>query len=409
MLGRDEALGVKDALRIIIDNIKRTMPETSVSIEDAYGRVLSRYIQAPEALPGFARSTVDGYAVFSEDTFGSQSYLNIVGEVFMGQAPEIRLKRGEAIRIPTGGMLPEGADSVLMLEHAQEIDGILLEVQKPVSAGENVIGKDEDVKEGEVILTKGRILRAEDIALCAGLGITNLSVYEKPRVSIISTGDEIVPYFSPIRAGLIRDTNSFALKGLTEDVGGVIVMREIVLDDIDALSGALNSTLECSDIVLISGGSSVGKKDIVANVVKEVSKILLHGVAMRPGKPFFSAISGDSIIFGLPGHPISAIQCFEVFVKPAIYKLSGIEPPPSSCKITARLTRSISSQAGRHDFIRVSISRADGEVLASPVLGRSGLLSLALRADGVIEIPPEHLGLEKGQLVEVTLRGKLTF
>ena len=407
MLGRGETLSVRAALQLITKNISSITPEETVPIADSYGRVLSRDIISPEDLPGFARSTVDGYAVLSADTFGSPAYINVIGEVFMG-APNIKqsplkLQRGEAAKIPTGGMLPDGADAVLMFEHAQEIDGSIIEAQRQLAPGENVIAKDEDVKKGEHLLGAGSRIRPADAALLAGLGIREVAAHARPRVSIISTGDEIVPYDSPLGPGLIRDTNSFAMAGLIAERGGLAIRRGIIRDEYAALREALLGSLADSDMALISGGSSVGVRDMVSRVIEENGRIIFHGVSMKPGKPFIAGVVRGIPVFGLPGHPVSAIQCFETFVAPAIDIVSGLRKSRRACTLTASLAKSVRSQAGRHDFFRVRLEERDGALYAIPVLGKSGLLSTLLRADGVIEVPPDRLGIEEGEPVEVRL------
>lgn len=407
MLGRDGAISLRDALSLLMERITCVLPVEKVSLIDSYGRVLSEDIIADQDLPGFNRSSVDGYALNSQDTFGAGKgapcYLTVIGEVLMGEMPALAVKRGEAVKIPTGGMLPEGADSVLMLEHAEPIGEDMIEALRQLAPGENVIAKDEDVRAGEHLFSSGTRLSPADVALLAGLGIKEASVYKKPQIAIISTGNEIVPHETPLRVGLVRDTNSFVLAGLVRNLGAVPIRCGIIQDEFSALKKALFDSLKDADMVLISGGSSVGTRDIVAHVVGEFGSILFHGVLMKPGKPALAGFVSGKPVFGLPGHPVSAVQCFDTFVRPALEKLSGLKSPSRPCTVTASLAKAVRSQAGRHDFVRVMLNEKDGALWAVPVLGKSGLLSVLLRADGVVEIPPERLGLEAGEQVTVRL------
>jgi len=401
MLGRDEAISLESALSLVKESIRPSLKEETV--RPRAGRVISRDVFSPEDLPPFSRSTVDGFAVVAEDTFGMPCYLSLVGEVRMASAPEFGLKRGEAAVIPTGGMLPEGADAVVMLEHAQRLDAKTIEVQKPAAPGENVITKGEDFKEGEIVLRRGRRLRPQDVAALAGLGIVEVFVHERPVVSIIATGDELLPAESPLRPGFVRDMNSSTLSGLVETEGGIAVLRGIVKDDYALIRDALEASLGDSHMALISGGSSVGTRDLVAGVIKEMGVLLFHGVSMKPGKPMIAGHLRGKPVFGLPGHPAAVMLCFEVFVRPALRLLSGVEGQYASGAVKATLTRAIRSTPGRREFFRVSLVLVDGRWLAAPVLGKSGLIRTLVRADGTVSVPPEKQGLSEGELVEVRL------
>ena len=320
LLGRDEALTVEEALRLLNEQ-KLGMPGVgSISIENAFGRVLSKDIISPENLPGFNRSTMDGYAVNSADTFGASDtmpvYLQVKGQVLMGHKPEIKLQRGEACQIPTGGMLPDGADAVVMFEHTSLIDNKMVEIMKTVSPGENVIMFDEDVRKGEVILSSGHRLRPQDIGALAGLGILELKVYKRPVVAIISTGDEVVPPDKPLSGGEVRDINSYNLSGMISACHAIPLKKGIVKDNLDKLRETVKQTLDESDMLLITGGSSVGVADYTAKVINELGfpGVLFHGVAMKPGKPVIGGIVDGSPVFGLPGHPAAITVSFETFI-----------------------------------------------------------------------------------------------
>ncbi len=411
LLGRQRAVSVKDALELLLKNLPGKPPHVErINIENSLSRILAEDIYSPEDMPGFDRSSVDGYAVISSDTFGASEtmplYLEVVGEVKMGEESLNRLTSGKAVKIPTGGMLPPGSDAVIMLEYTAQVDKSLIEILRPVAPGENVIKKDDDIKAGELVLKKGHRLRPQDIGALAGLGITEIDVYRKPVVSIISTGDEIVPATEKPRPGQVRDINSYNLHCLVVEAGGIPVRIGILKDEYEVIRDTLKKTCENSDMVLISGGSSVGTRDYTAKAIDELGNpgVLFHGVIMKPGKPTIGGIVNGVPIFGIPGHPAAATICFFNFVKPVIKRLSGhvsIEFPKT---IKAVLTKNIPSSPGRTDFIRVQIiSTEDKGYLAEPIFGKSGLITTLVRADGLVVIPPERLGLEEGETVEVLL------
>lgn len=411
MLGRNEALTVNEARKVIEKHVASGNKSEEVLIEDAYGRVLAVDIISPDNLPGFDRSTVDGFAVISSDTFGATesmpAYLEVKGEIMMGVEPSIKLRKGETVRIATGGMLPDGADSVVMFEHVQPLDEGLIEVFKPVAPGENVISSDEDIRKGEVVLEKGQRLRPQDVAALAAVGITKVKVYKRPIVSIISTGDEIIPPDTPVRPGKVRDVNSYNLAGLIALSGGVAVKKGIFRDIYDDILRALKESLSDSDMVLITGGSSVGVRDLTEKVIDSLGSpgVLFHGINLKPGKPTIGAVIEGTPVLGLPGHPAAVSVCFELFVDPLIMLLSGERKRalPKRISIKARLAKSISSTQGREEHVRVRLEDRNGELWAIPILGKSGLIRTLVLADGKIIIPSHLRGIESGQEVEVYL------
>jgi len=411
MLGRGEALPPDEALERVLDALLPRTPEVEeIPIEEACGRVLARPVYSPEDLPDFLRSTVDGFAVVAEDTFGATeglpAYLKIAGEVRMGEAPNFSIKRGRCARIPTGGMLPPGADAVLMLEHANELGEAEIEALKPVAPGQNVIRKGEDATRGELLLKKGNPLRPQDIAAFAGVGIGKVEVYKKPRVSIMVTGDEIISYSQEMRPGCVRDINSFTLAGLIAREGGIPFKEGTVKDDYPLLKKAFERALGNSDMVLITGGSSVGARDYTANIIAEKGRVLFHGVALKPGKPTIGGLVEEKPVFGLPGHPAAVLITFEVFVKPVLRRLAGRTEKPTTegaGKLQAKITKDIASSVGRTQYIPVSLILKNGELWAEPVLGPSGLISTLLKADGAIVIPPARGGVNKGETVDIKL------
>lgn len=410
LLGREEALKVAEALKLLLDQKTGELSAELLHIEDAYGRVLSEDIVSPEDLPGFNRSTMDGYAVNSADTFGASDtmplYLELHGQVFMGQSPDFSMNRGEAGQIPTGGMLPEGADSVVMFEYTNVVDEHMVEIMKAVSPGENIIRADEDVKKGETVLKAGQRLRPQDIGSLAGLGILKVNVYRKPCVAIIGTGDEVVSPDQPLSPGEVRDINSYNLAGLILGLNAIPVKKGIVKDDFDRLKKVVQEAVAEEDMALITGGSSVGTKDYTSKVIDELGRpgVLFHGVAMKPGKPLIGGIVDGVPVFGLPGHPAAITVSFETFIEPLLLKMSGEKTSPhvpSRRTVRALFSRNLSSSAGREEHIRVIVENRNGVLWAVPVLGKSGLVKTLVKADGIVIIPMNKSGVYEGEEVEV--------
>ena len=393
-----------------------TVGSEEVGLDDALGRVLAGPVAAPEAAPQFQRATMDGYAVCARDTFGASvgapQYLEIKGEVPMGAAPVRPLLPGEAFRVPTGAMLPEGADAVVMVEYTAEHPDLTLEVRRAVAPGENLLAPGEDVPAGKLLFDAGTRLRPQDLGLLAALGITRLKAYRRPRVAILSSGDEIVPVARQPGPGQVRDANAHLTAAQVREGGGLPLLLGIIPDDFGALRAALAAAVSRADLVLISGGSSVGARDLTLAAIRDLpgSEVLVHGVAIRPGKPTILAAVGLGIgsgvlpVLGLPGHPASAAVVMEVLGRPLLAHLSGLEAaPPWGRTVTAALSRNLAGASGREDYVRVRL-RPEGETLwAEPVLGPSGLLSPLVNSDGLVIIPLGLEGLLKGELVEVRL------
>lgn len=375
-------------------------------------RFLAEEIVAPNNLPGFNRSTMDGYAIRAEDSFGATdslpSYLKIIGEIKMGVKPEFKINPGKAVKISTGGMLPEGANAVMMVEYTEQIDDTTIEARRSISPWENVVREDEDLKIGEIILRKGRRLRPQDIGILAGIGKTNIKIYRKPKIAIISTGNEIIPAEGEPRIGQIRDINSYTLGACIEEAGGVPVYRGVIKDEVILLEQEIKKTIKEDKIkaVIISGGSSVGVRDITLEVLNRLGKpgVLIHGVSVKPGKPTILAIADNRPIFGLPGHPVSAMIIFDLFVRPLINWLQGGKYNYNFAKeIEVELTCNMVSDSGREDYVRVFVYKEGEKVYAEPILGKSGLISTMVRASGLIKVGLNVEGLEKGSKVMVRL------
>jgi len=399
-----------DALGLMMDGLADSLPPSEMlPIEESYGRVIAADIVSPEDLPAFPRSTVDGYAVHAEDTFGSKetspAYLTLKYEVLMGMSPDFELGSGFAAKIPTGGMLPAGADAVVMLEYVQQASEDLIEIMRSAAPGDNVIRRGEDIKEGVTVLTSGKMLRAQDIGALAGIGITSIEVFKKPILSFISTGDEIVTAESPLRIGQVRDINSFTMAGLAMDHGGILVKKGIFRDDYGVIKRAVEVSLHDSDMVLISGGTSAGTKDMTAAIINDIGKpgVLFHGVSLKPGKPMIGGVVNGKPVLGIPGHPAAAVVCFDLFIKPILDKLRGLDNKTYYIRsIKAMMAKNIASAAGREDHIRVYVEEKEGTQFAFPVLGKSGLITTLVKAGGIVVIPKAKLGLDAGE--EVTVR-----
>jgi molybdopterin molybdotransferase len=385
-----------------------------VELAQAGGRVLAAPLAAPEDLPAFPRAGMDGYAVRAADTFGAgpglPQYLPIVGEVAMGAAPARPLAPGEALRIATGGMLPEGADAVVMVEYTAELPDGTLEVRRAVAPGENVLQPGDDVRAGETLLPAGRRLRPQDLGLLAALGLPRLSVYRHPKAAILSSGDEVVPLHTQPAPGQVRDCNACLVAAQVQEWGGLPFFRGIVPDDFAALRRALAGVREEADLILISGGSSVGARDLTLAAIRDLpgAEVLVHGVALRPGKPTILADLGGKALLGLPGHPASAAIVMVVLGRPLLNRLAGLAEasPPLGGTVTARLSRNLAGASGREDYVRVRL-RPEGDTLwADPVLGPSGLISPLVKSDGLVVIPLGTEGLNRGDPVTVRLFGE---
>ncbi len=383
----------------------------SVPITGALNRILAEDIISDEDLPGFQRSTMDGYALAAKDSFGASENLptplNIVGEVKMGEKPRFTLHRGECAQISTGGMLPKGADAVVMVEYTQMVEDRVVEISRPVSPLENVILPDDDVKRGQVVLHKGSLLRPQDLGILAGLGISVVAVFIKPRAAIISTGGEIVDISQKPEAGQMRDVNSYTLGGLCIKSGAEPLYLGIIRDRFEDLTLFIEKGISQADVVLLSGGSSVGIKDFTLDAFLSLDgvEVVAHGVSISPGKPTIIARKENKTLWGLPGHPVSAMIIFDVFLRYLFGRLSGLSNlmEYNNHPIEADLDRNIESATGREDYIRVKLSHVEGRWLATPILGKSGLISTMVEADGIVTIDMNTEGLYKGETVKVRL------
>jgi molybdopterin molybdotransferase len=378
----------------------------SVGLNAALGRIPAEAIVSPHALPGFTRATVDGFAVRAADTYGASeempSYLELAGEALMGRPPEAQVRPGSAVAIATGAPLPPGADAVVMVEHTQAATSELIEVLRPAAPGDGVVGADEDAAAGGPIARAGRALRAHDVGMLAAAGITELVVHARPRVAVVSTGDELVPHdTAALVPGQVRDAIWPALAALVREAGGEPVFAGIVPDDGEALAHALRSPLRVSDLLVVSAGSSVGARDQTAAAIASLGEpgIWCHGLSVKPGKPTLLAEAGEVPVIGLPGNPRSALVVFRLIGVPLVRLVGGCVEPPPEPTVSARLARDLPSAGGRLDVVQVRLE----EDMATPLFGSSSLLSVLTAADGYLTVPEPATGLAAGSEVDVTL------
>lgn len=370
-----------------------------VPLSDALHRILARDVRADVDIPGFTRSVVDGYAVRATDTMGSSdaipSILPLRGRVAMGISAGNSLRPAECIYVPTGGILPDGADAVVMIEHAEQISGEVL-IKKPVAHGENVLFFNEDFSKGEPVVKRGKKLSAQDIGVLAAAGCRDVPVVRMPKIGILSTGNELVPVSVRPQAGQVRDVNSYVIAATIRDWGCSPLFYGIIRDEREALSTVIcKATAEC-DAVLISGGSSKDDRDMVAAIIAEHGTVLVHGIAIAPGKPTIIGQCNGKPVIGLPGHPASAFIVLIAIVCHLITAMTG-ETGSSMRTLQATLGQNVSSSKGREEYVRVAV--IDGT--ATPLFGKSGLLNTLVRSTGVVRVPAESEGLETGTHVEV--------
>jgi molybdopterin molybdotransferase len=383
-----------------------------VRILQAAGRVLADDLVSPVELPHFDRANMDGYAVHAADTFGASAsvpaYLRVTATIAMGVAPRRLLGRGEAARIATGGMLPPGADAVVMIEHTEEVGDGQVEVHRSVSPWQHVVRTGDDVGRGDQIFARGRRLRAHDLGALTGVGLTRVRVYRRPRVALLATGDEIVPPERRPRPGQVRNVNQYSLRAMIDEAGGVPRDGGLVPDRPERLRAALGRALAGADCVMISGGSSVGTKDMTLEVISSFpdSATLFHGIQIAPGKPTILARAKGKPVLGLPGHPVSALVIFSRFGAPLVRLLGGETPAAAFAdprRTQATLAENVASEVGREDWIRVTLQDGPQGLLAHPLRGKSAHIMSLVKADGMVRVPYTDEGIEAGAAVEVVL------
>ena len=397
------------ALQKLFDHLKAAVPTETIDTARALNRVLAQAPIAHSPLPAFPRSTMDGYAVRASDTFGASeaipAYLTVVGESPMGGAPTRSVERGETLIIHTGGMLPDGADAVVMIERTQKTTDTEIEVMRSVAPGENVLQVGEDVRPGDALFSSGHLLRPQDLGGLMALGITQVSVAQRPRVGILATGDEVIDPHDEPQPGQVRDVNTYSIGGIVERAGGIVQAGGIIRDHFAALFEAARGLLNQSDALVLSAGSSVSVRDMTSDVIAKLGQpgVLVHGVSIKPGKPTILAVCDGKPVFGLPGNPVSAMVVGDLFITPTLWKLQGCDQPPLRQAIRARLSHNLASVPGRVDYIQVKLIERAGELWADPVFGKSNLIYTLVKADGMMIIPIDANGIAAGEHVDVRL------
>ncbi|MCQ6274538.1 molybdopterin molybdotransferase MoeA [Bacillus sp. V3B] len=401
---------VEETYSLIEEMIQPLTEKVTKPLFNALHYILAEDIVVKENVPGFRRSTVDGYAVKAKDTFGSSEnmpgFLTVIGEVKMGEEPDKALGDGEAMYVPTGGMLPEESDAVIMIEHCEDLSG-LLNLYRQVAPGENVISIGEDLKEGESLLTMGTKLRSQELGALSSQGITEVSVYRKPVIGYLSTGDEIVPIETKqLGIGQVRDMNGITIGSLVSEWGCEFLYGGIVEDSREELEKQAKEMLDKTDCLILSGGSSVGTKDYSVEVINSLGDpgVFVHGVSIKPGKPTILASANNKPIIGLPGHPASAMIIFYLFGQVIVHKLQGWKTDEKNLS-RAIVTKNLPSTPGRTDYIRARLIYQDNQWFAEPIIGKSSLISTLVKSEGMIEIPSRSEGVQKGDLVSVRLFG----
>ncbi|ETI67687.1 molybdopterin molybdotransferase MoeA [Neobacillus vireti] len=398
---------VEETFALIAEQVPAIKQTETRALDKALHYILAEPVIAEENVPGFDRSTVDGYAVRAKDTYGSSEsmpgFLALAGEVHMGEVPTMTVSSGTAVYVPTGGMLPAGSDAVIMIEHCEDVED-LLNTYKQVAPGENVIRKGEDIREGEILLAAGTKLRPQELGALASLGITHVTVFRKITAGYLSSGDEIVPYQTEtLQVGQIRDINYLTIAGLASDWNVEVVYGGIVKDDFAEFQQKAFELYQQCDCLILSGGSSVGAKDYTTDVIQSLGDpgVFVHGISIKPGKPTILAVADGKPVIGLPGHPASAMIIFKLFGERILRTLTGEVLGRKPERIFAKITKNIPSSPGRSDYIRVRLFEQDGDWWAEPIIGKSGLITTLVKSDGIVEISSEKEGVSQGEYVPV--------
>lgn len=401
---------LQEAREKLFNAAQNKIPEVvTAGFEECLGRVLAEDLISRDSIPGFRKSTVDGYAVIAKDTQGVTEsipvFLDVIEEVAIGTQPKNTVKPGQAIYVPTGGMIPEGADAMVMIEYCEKFDDTSIAVYNSVSPGRGVIVEGEDIMSGAEFLKKGKIIRPQEVGVMASAGVTEAKIYKPWTITIVSTGDELVDAAVQPEKGQTRDINTYSVSAISRNHGFEIIDRKVLKDDEALLTETIRKAMQESDVVVCSGGSSQGEKDHTADVMDQLSGegVFTHGIALKPGKPTILGYDNttETILVGLPGHPAAAMLVFELMVIWLYRKLTGQKEPP---KTLARITENVAGGAGRSTCLLLELTEgADGIYSAEPVLGKSGLMTTLTRADGYTLIHGDKEGLKEGELIQVTL------
>lgn len=412
MKGFAKLTRIDDALAKFFSQVKvERLPAEDVQMVEALGRILGEDVVAGIDVPGFDRSAVDGYALRAEETFGSSrtspTVFEVIGAVEIGYPSKVALGKQQAMKIATGAAVPKGANAIVMIEFTEEIGEDRVEVYSSLTPGENVSKRGEDVKKGDRILSRGTLLRPQDLGILAALGISGVGVVRRPRVAVLSTGNELADLGESLNYGRITDSNRPILMAMVKELGGKPLDLGIVKDDAGEIRSRIARGIEEGDMVLVSGGTSVGAGDLVPEAISALGRpgVIVHGLCMRPGRPTaLAAVDGRPVVL-LPGFPVATMVSFNAVAQPILLKMLGAIPNQFEGRIIrARISRRIASSPGNRTFVRAFIRKADGKYVAEPLrTSGSGVISSMIRANGLVVIPEEKEGLEEGEEVEATL------
>ncbi len=399
-----KTVGLKEAVHLLSERTTLKTAEELVSLYEARGRYLAEDIISREAVPYYDRSTVDGYAVVANATQGASDAVPVVlknrGKVAIGTLTGEIVDPDITLYVPTGGMVPEGADAMVMIEDTEVLDDLVL-IQRPAVPGSNLIKTGEDIQPGVKVLDKGKRLKASDIGVLAQLNLREVPVFKKPRVHIISTGDEFAPFSEELGDGRIRDINTFTIAALAEEAGFEVSGTDLAGDDLELIRASIEKGL-AADLILVSGGSSAGEKDYSRKAMEALGgEILFHGIRIKPGKPTIGAVIQEKPVIGLPGHPVSAMTVFQTLILDFFRSSTGIQLPHR--KVKARTAVNFPSQAGRLTCQFLTLTETVDELLCQPYYSSSSLIRQLTHAEGYVMIPEEVEGLDKGTLVDVIL------
>ncbi|MFX1394264.1 MAG: gephyrin-like molybdotransferase Glp [Promethearchaeota archaeon] len=409
-IGFSKLTFLEDALKKLFSHIK-VSPIEVININDSLNRILAKDIISEIDVPPFDKSAMDGYAVIGEDTFGasqkSPKNLKLIGSIEIGESTDKKINKGEAIRISTGAPIPEGSDAVIKIEDT-EIENNIIELYMALTPGKNVAKAGEDIKKGTKVLSQGIELKAEHIALLASLGIKIIKVRAKPKISVFASGDELIEIGAPLEPGKIYNSNTSMITNLVKLYGGSIVRGITIKDNKETLKLALKDASKDSEIIIFTGGTSVGSKDYLPEIMQEMGSILTHGIAMRPGSPLLIGKVKESLVFCLPGTPVAAYIGFLVAVGPTIKKMMDCQIIDPRIVIKAILSKDVPTVSiGFTSYLRVKIKMVEDNFIAEPVrLKGSGIISSLTESDGIVEIPPFLEGLKRGEQVLVKLHPK---
>ena len=398
---------VQEALNLILQKLIPNNQTELVKTIDSLGRITQNKTYSLEDLPIFTRSSMDGYSVIAKDTYGASesipAYLDIVSEIPMGNTQPTSITSGQASKVYTGGMIAKKSDAVILLEHTQIVSKNTIEVLRPVAPNENLIHIGEDVQKDDLILNSKHQIHPQDIGGLLSVGINKIEVKKLPRVSVISTGDELIPATNRPKQGQTRDINTHTINSLIKLAGGNPIQHELIKDDFDSQLNISSKMLESTDILIFSAGSSVSSRDLTAKVINKLGKpgVIIHGIALKPGKPTIVGLVNDKPIFGLPGNPVSAITVFNLLVKPVIEVLSGNNKPKKPKILKAKLTQNIPSVSGREDYVQVKLFYKNSNLYAKPIFGKSNLVHTMVNADGNVRIELDQDGLYSDNIVNV--------